>query len=240
MLRLVAQELQQTPARGRFLRKIAARNALSDHFVRHCRSSRRFPTRPACRRDLQKEGGLKSMKQPYEMRMGVGAVLGAAGERRIAHAYEDVEERMVAWMAAHGISFLRVSLGIVFLWFGGLKFLPGLSPAEGLAGATITKLTFGLVEAKVAVAILAVWETGIGLALVFGVQLRLALGLLFLQMAGTLTPLLLFPAETFTRFPFAPTMEGQYILKNMVLISGAIVVGATLHGGTLIAKPLRE
>src|SRR4051812_32234646 len=184
----------------------------------------------------KRRGGRKSMKQPYEIRMGMGA----AGERRIAHACEDVEERMVAWMAAHGISFLRVSLGIVFLWFGGLKFLPGLSPAEGLAGATITKLTFGLVEAKVAVAILAVWETGIGLALVFGVQLRLALGLLFLQMAGTLTPLLLFPAETFTRFPFAPTMEGQYILKNMVLISGAIVVGATLHGGTLIAKPLRE
>jgi uncharacterized membrane protein YkgB len=167
-------------------------------------------------------------------------VLRAKAERRITHTYEDMEERMVAWMAAHGISFLRVSLGIVFLWFGGLKFLPGLSPAEGLAGATIAKLTFGLLDPKIAVEILAVWETGIGLALVFGVQLRIALGLLFLQMAGTLTPLLLFPAQTFARFPFAPTMEGQYILKNLVLISGAIVVGATLRGGTLVAKPLRE
>jgi len=178
--------------------------------------------------------------KPFEMRLGIGGALRAGGERRIAHAYEDVEERMVAWMAAHGISFLRVSLGIIFLWFGGLKFLPGLSPAEGLAGATIAKLTFGLVDPKVAVEILAVWETGIGLALVFGVQLRIALGLLFLQMAGTLTPLLLFPAQTFARFPFAPTMEGQYILKNLVLISGAIVVGATVRGGTLVAKPLRE
>src|SRR4051812_29325648 len=239
MLRLVAQELRQTPAPGRFLRKIPARNALPDGFARYCRSSRRFPIGRASGGDLEKKGGRKSMK-PYEMRVGIGGVLRAGGERRITHTYENVEERIVAWMAAHGISFLRVSLGVVFLWFGGLKLVPGLSPAEGLAGATIAKLTFGLVEPKVAVAILAVWETGIGFALVFGVQLRLALALLFLQMAGTLTPLLLFPAETFTRFPFAPTMEGQYILKNMVLISGAIVVGATLHGGTLVAKPLRE
>ena len=65
-------------------------------------------------------------------------------------------------------------------------------------------------------------------------QLRIALGLLFLQMAGTLTPLLLFPAQTFARFPFAPSMEGQYILKNLVLISGAIVIGATLRGGELV------
>jgi uncharacterized membrane protein YphA (DoxX/SURF4 family) len=180
------------------------------------------------------------MKQPNELRAGIGHVLTVAGGRPSSYTYEVVEERMVAWMAAHGISCLRVSLGIVFLWFGALKFLPGLSPAGGLAGATMAKLTFGLLEPKVAVEILAVWETAIGLAFIFGVQLRIALGLLFLQMSGTLTPLLLFPAETFARFPFAPTMEGQYILKNMVLISAAIVVGATLRGGTLVAKPLRE
>jgi uncharacterized membrane protein YphA (DoxX/SURF4 family) len=156
--------------------------------------------------------------------------------RNTSRTYEEVEERIVGWMAAHGISLLRVSLGIIFLWFGGLKLLPGLSPAEGLVGATIGKLSLGLVEPKVAVAILAVWETGIGFALVLGVQLRIALALLFLQMAGTLTPLLLFPAQTFSRFPFAPTMEGQYILKNLVLISGAIVVGATLRGGGLVPK----
>ena len=142
-------------------------------------------------------------------------------------------------MAANGILLLRVSLGIVFLWFGALKFLPAYSPAEELAGATIARLTFGLVEPSAAVALLAVWETAVGIALVFGVHLRLALALLFLQMAGTLTPLVLFPSMTFTRFPFAPTMEGQYILKNIVLISAAIVIGATTRGGKLVAKPSR-
>jgi uncharacterized membrane protein YphA (DoxX/SURF4 family) len=157
----------------------------------------------------------------------------------ILRSYEEGEQRVVRWMAARGILLLRVSLGIIFLWFGALKFLPAYSPAEELAGVTIAKLTFGLVDPKTAVGLLAVWETAIGLALVLGVHLRLALGLLFLQMAGTLTPLALFPALTFTRFPFAPTMEGQYILKNLVLISAAIVIGATMRGGKLVAQPSR-
>src|SRR3954466_5518029 len=157
----------------------------------------------------------------------------------ILRRYEHTEKRVVGWMAARGILLLRVSLGIVFLWFGALKFLPAYSPAEELAGVTIAKLTFGLIEPNAAVGLLAVWETAIGLALVLGVHLRLALGLLFLQMAGTLTPLALFPSLTFTTFPFAPTMEGQYILKNLVLISAAIVVGATMRGGKLVAQPSR-
>src|SRR5512140_898819 len=152
-------------------------------------------------------------------------------------SYQRVEKRTVNWMAANGIALLRVSLGIVFLWFGALKFVPSVSPAEGLATATIGKLTFGLLDARAALLVLAVWETAIGVALVSGIYLRAALALLFLQMAGTLTPLALFPSLTFNRFPFAPTMEGQYILKNLVLISAAIVIGATMRGGRLTAQP---
>jgi uncharacterized membrane protein YphA (DoxX/SURF4 family) len=148
-----------------------------------------------------------------------------------------VEQRIVAWMAANGVAFLRVSLGIVFLWFGALKFVPGLSPAEHLASATMARLTLGLLDAKAALFLLATWETAVGLALVLGVHLRIALRLLLVQMAGTLAPLVLFPSVTFVRFPFAPTMEGQYILKNLVLISAAIVIGATLRGGRLVAQP---
>jgi uncharacterized membrane protein YphA (DoxX/SURF4 family) len=151
----------------------------------------------------------------------------------ILRACHRIEAGVAGWLADNAVALLRVSLGIIFLWFGALKFAPGFSPAEGLAGATMAKLTFGWLDPKVAIAILAVWETAVGLALIFGVRLRIALALLLVQMAGTLTPLALFPAITFTRFPFVPTMEGQYILKNLVLISAAIVIGATLRRGGL-------
>jgi hypothetical protein len=67
--------------------------------------------------------------------------------------------------------------------------------------------------------------------------MRATLLLLVLQMLGTITPLFLFPAETFTQFPYAPTLEGQYIIKNIVLVSAAIVIGATVRGGAVIDDP---
>ncbi|MFL5430903.1 MAG: DoxX family membrane protein [Myxococcales bacterium] len=158
-------------------------------------------------------------------------------KRSLADSYRRTEQRIVEWMAASGIVLLRVSLGIVFLWFGALKFVPGMSPAEHLAGDTMARLCFGLIDPKAALIVLAFWETAVGVLLVLGVHLRVALVLLLLQMAGTLTPLALFPSVTFTRFPFEPTMEGQYILKNLVLISAAIVIGGTLRGGSLVAQP---
>lgn len=140
-------------------------------------------------------------------------------------------------MATHGITLTRIALGVVFLWFGAIKFVPGWSPAEELAGRTIERITFGAVPAEVGVPILAAWESLIGIGLLAGRFLRVTLLLLFAQMPGTLLPLVLFPAETFTAFPYAPTMEGQYIIKNLVLIGAAIVVGATVRGGELRAEP---
>jgi uncharacterized membrane protein YphA (DoxX/SURF4 family) len=143
-------------------------------------------------------------------------------------------------MAAHGIPLLRIALGIVFLWFGALKLVPGLSPAEDLAGRTIEALTFGIVPASIAVPVLALWEVAIGVGLLVGRWMRVTLLLLFVQMAGTVMPLFLFPAETFVRFPFVPTLEGQYIIKNIVLVAAAIVLGATVRGGELSAEPVGE
>ena len=140
-------------------------------------------------------------------------------------------------MAKYGIPLLRISLGINFLWFGLLKFFPGLSPAQDLATNTIEQLTFGIVEPSVSIYLLATWETLIGLGLITGLFLRATLFLLFLQMLGTITPLILFPDQTFVRFPYAPTLEGQYIIKNMVLISAALVVGSTVRGGRIVAEP---
>lgn len=151
-------------------------------------------------------------------------------------SFDQFDKKFTQWMAHNGIFLLRLSVGIVFLWFGLLKFFPGLSPAEGLAARTIVTLSFGLLPAKTAVLILAVWECLIGLGLISGIFLRGTLLLLWMQMAGTITPLFLFPNECFTVIPLAPTLEGQYIIKNIVLISAGIVIGATVRGGRLTAE----
>ena len=153
---------------------------------------------------------------------------------RVAEQFTAIDIQITAWLARHGITILRVALGIVFLWFGLLKFVPGVSAAEDLAGRTIDLLTFGLIDPSVSVVILAGWESLIGLGLMTGWQLRATLLLLVLQMLGTLTPLVLFPAETFARLPYAPTLEGQYILKNVVLIGAGLVIGATARGGRFV------
>lgn len=155
----------------------------------------------------------------------------------VREQYNHLDVRLTRLMARHGITLLRVSLGVVFVWFGLLKFFPGLSPAADLAARTIGALSFGLIPPATAVIILAVWESLIGIGLLTGRAMRLTLALLWLQMLGTATPLVLFPAETWTVFPVAPTLEGQYIIKNLVLISAGLVLGATVRGGGLVADP---
>lgn len=151
--------------------------------------------------------------------------------------FDRLDRRITFALAAAGIPLLRIALGIVFLWFGALKLVPDLSPAEDLAARTIGMLTFGVVPPSVALPVLAIWEVAIGAGLLAGRFLRVTLLLLVVQMAGTLTPLVLFPDETFTVFPIAPTLEGQYILKNVVLVAAAMVVGATVRGGQLDPEP---
>jgi uncharacterized membrane protein YphA (DoxX/SURF4 family) len=151
--------------------------------------------------------------------------------------FRRVDVSITRWTAKASIHLLRISLGVVFLWFGALKMIPGLSPAQALAARTIETLTFGIVSPEISVALLAVWECAIGLGLITGLFTRLTILLLLTQMAGTMLPILFFPSETFTRFPYAPTLEGQYIIKNVVLIAGGLVVGATVRGGRVIAHP---
>lgn len=153
---------------------------------------------------------------------------------------DPIDIRITTWMARHGVTLTRFALGVVFLWFGIIKFVPTWSPAAELATRTIERLTFGTIPPTLSLPILAGWETLIGLGLLSGRSLRVTLLLLFAQMPGTLTPLLLFPAETFRAFPYAPTLESQYIIKNLVLVGAAIVVGATVRGGQLQATAAAE
>lgn len=152
-------------------------------------------------------------------------------------SFETVDSEITRWLARHGVTCLRLSMGVVFLWFGMLKFFPGLSPAQELAGRTIGLMTFGYVPAAGALPVLAAWEVAIGLGFISGKFLRTTVALLGLQMAGTVMPLFFFPAETFQAVPIAPTLEGQYIIKNLVLLSAGLVVGAVVRGGKLVAEP---
>lgn len=136
----------------------------------------------------------------------------------------DVADRRIArWMARWGVPSLRWSLGIVFIWFGVLKPL-GLSPAQDLVEATVY-----WVDPALFVPFLGWWEVAIGVGLIVRPLNRAAILLLFLQMPGTALPLILLPDVCFTNPPFALTMEGQYIIKNLVLISAALVVGGTVR-----------
>lgn len=150
---------------------------------------------------------------------------------------EKIDIKLTNWMSKYGILLLRISIGIVFLWFGFLKFFPGVSAAEGIAVKTINIITFDLLSSRTILIILAIWESIIGIGLILRVYLREVLLLLFLQMLGTFAPLFFFPAEVFYEIPYAPTLEGQYIIKNIVIVSAAIVIGATVRGGKLKANP---
>ena len=150
--------------------------------------------------------------------------------------FDRLDTAITDWMATWGILLLRISVGVVFFWFGFLKFFPGMSPAEQLATQTIQVMTGGLIEPRVSLVVLAVWEIAIGLGLIFGIYLRATLLLLFLQMPGTITPMFLFPDVTFRQIPFVLTIEGQYIVKNIVLVSAGLVIGATVRGGRLVTR----
>jgi len=142
--------------------------------------------------------------------------------------------KLSRWMARNGLIFLRISIGIIFFWFGILKFFEGLSPAEGIAFKTIDVLTFHLIPEKVIIYGLAAWEVLIGIGFLFNIFMRETLILLFLQMIGTFTPLFLFSSELFRVFPIALTLEGQYIVKNIVIVSAGIFLGSRIRNNKVI------
>jgi putative oxidoreductase len=147
---------------------------------------------------------------------------------------ENVERRAAGWLARYSISLLRVSLGLVFLGFGILKFVPGLSPAESLAGRTLDILTIGLVPERIGLIMVAGLESLIGILLLTGIGLRVALVLLAIELVGILSPLVLLPGEMFRSFPFAPTLAGQYVLKDIVVAAAGLVVAARALGARMV------
>ena len=128
------------------------------------------------------------------------------------------------YMSTYGILLLRYSLAMIFIWFGLLKPL-GISPAQELVENTVywfdDKATF--------VNFLGWWEVVIGFTMCVRPLIRISIFLLFLQIPGTFLPLVLLPEVCFTDFPYGLTLEGQYIVKNLIIISSALVIGGTVR-----------
>lgn len=142
----------------------------------------------------------------------------------MTHFLLRVDRTLTCWMQRNATTLLRWSMGIVFIWFGALKLVPGLSPADGLIRASLSFLPL-----EYFMPVLALWEIAIGVGFLLGRGMRVTIMLLFLQMGGTLLPLVVTPDLVWKVFPFVLTLEGQYIIKNVVLVSAAVAIGSRLR-----------
>lgn len=125
---------------------------------------------------------------------------------------------------AKKLKLLRVSIGILFLWFGILKFFKGLSPAETIAVDTIDFITFNLIPHSISIILLAVIEVIIGFLLVANIFLKQTIIVTMLHLACTFIPLFVFSSLSFTAPPYAFSLLGQYIVKNIALLAALWVL----------------
>ena len=139
---------------------------------------------------------------------------------------EPLDRRIAGWMQRNGLFVLRIALAIIFIWYGILK------PFDMSPAADLVRKTVYFVPPDLFIPILGWWEVAIGVGLLYRPLNRTAIFLLFLQMPGTLLPLVLLPEVCFTQIPWGLTLEGQYIVKNAVLIGAALVVGGTVRNPT--------
>ena len=150
------------------------------------------------------------------------------------HHLNRIDRAATRLMARYGLRLLSISMGLVFIWFGALKLQSGVSPAEPLIRDTLDFLPGSLINPLIM--LLAVWEVAIGIGFLTGKAKRLVLVLLLMQMAGAMSPLILAPERLWEIFPVVWTLEGQYVFKDIILISAGLVIGATNRGGGLSAK----
>jgi putative oxidoreductase len=150
--------------------------------------------------------------------------------RRLVELEARAEAGLKVFLQRWSILALRVALGAVFLVFGALKFVPGLSPLEALVQSTWERLTFGMIGGSTALILTALMEVTAGALLIAGgVFARIGLVVLAFAFVGILSPIVLLPNEVFDAA--GPTLTGQYIFKNAVLITAALVVASRVLKG---------
>lgn len=146
---------------------------------------------------------------------------------------ERMTHRLESWIRPHGENLHRISLGFLFIWFGLLKPF-GVSTTTSILAPTVYWMS-----PEVAVPLLGWWEVAIGVALILPGFNRLALLLLFLRLPGTLLAFLIFPETCWVDFPFAPTPEGQYLIKDFVLFFATLAIAVPGHGAAAEEQPTK-
>lgn len=134
------------------------------------------------------------------------------------------DSMITAFLRRWSIPALRISLAIVFIWFGAMKIFD-VTPVADLVARTVYWF-----DPSWVVPVLGVFEVIVGLGLLFRIALRMVLGLFALQMLGTFLVLALLPDVSFENGnPLLLTVEGEFVVKNLVLLSAGMVVGATVR-----------
>ncbi|HEX9335994.1 MAG TPA: hypothetical protein VF892_08910 [Pseudonocardiaceae bacterium] len=133
------------------------------------------------------------------------------------------------WLARYSFPLLRISMGLVIFGFGFLKYFPGVSPAQALVLHVNRVLTFGLMPDHVTLPLFATVESILGLSLITGWGLRYLIYPLTVWAFAILSPIVLFPGELFSGPHHAPTLEGQYVLKDIILLAACTVIMAKVR-----------
>ena len=154
---------------------------------------------------------------------------------RFLHFENHIHHQLVL----HSVTALRIAVGAIFLGFGVLKYFPGVSPAQNLTEATTHILFLGLIPGDVAIVMIATLECTIGVLLLTNRGMRLAVWLLAIEFVGILSPIFLLPGRLFAGPHHAPTITGQYCLKDIILVAAALVIAAgTFRGGRMVRGDL--
>lgn len=140
------------------------------------------------------------------------------------HTITRVESTIQIWLARNSVRLLRISMGAIILGFGFLKYFPGVSPAEHMVETVSRMLTFGLMPDRATMFLFATVECLIGLSLITGIGLRVVIYPMALWAVGILSPLVLMPVELFSGPDHMPTLEGQYVLKDVILLTATMVI----------------
>jgi len=145
-----------------------------------------------------------------------------------------IDDVVIPFLRRWGVTALRISLAVVFIWFGLLKVF-GVSPVVDLVASTVY-----WVDPDWFVPALGVVEILVGLGLAVRRLLRLVLLVLAGQMVGTFLVFVLLPGIAFQEGnPLKLTVEGEFVIKNLVLLAAGMVVGASI-GRSEVVGPLES